>query len=88
MQKRRTQLEIMRDILELCKVPRKKTHVVYLCNLNFKIYKKYVESLMDADYLIYDGTYFFTTSKGYQRLDEFSPVLMHFEEVRLYPSNR
>ena len=40
---RRGKIEIVTDILELCKTPVKKTTIVYRCNLNFLIVKKYLE---------------------------------------------
>lgn len=84
MPKKRTQWEILNEILELCKIPRKKTHVVYFCNLNFKVYKKYVDRLMEVGYLEYNGTYFLTTEEGLERLNEWVPVLMNYDAIRVY----
>jgi len=44
---RRGKTEIIKDILELCKIPVKKTNIVYQCNLNFMIVKKYLESCLN-----------------------------------------
>ena len=42
MKMRRESLDIIKDILELCTKPTKKTWIVYRCNLNFNVVKKYL----------------------------------------------
>lgn len=49
---RRGKLEITKDILELCRTPVKKTTIVYRCNLNFKIVKKYLKCCFHNGWLV------------------------------------
>ena len=62
---RRGKIEIISDILELCKTPTKKTAIVYQCNLNFKIVKGYLHSLLIKELLIreiIDGKHLYSTT--------------------------
>ncbi|MBA7490194.1 hypothetical protein ES702_00729 [subsurface metagenome] len=49
---RRERIEIIKEILELCKTPVLKTHIVYKCNLNFKIVKKYLNWCFERGWLM------------------------------------
>ena len=49
---RRGKIEIITDILELCRTPTRKTAIVYQCNLNFKIVKGYLHNLLNKGLLI------------------------------------
>lgn len=61
---RRTELDIIHDILTLTIRPQKKTHIVYLCNLNFKIVKKYLNALITNGYLELQNKLYTTTESG------------------------
>lgn len=49
---RRERIEIIKEILELCKTPVRKTKIVYKCNLNFKIVKKYLSRCFENGWLM------------------------------------
>lgn len=53
---RRERIEIIKAILELCKTPVRKTQIVYKCNLNFKIVKKYLNRCFERDWLVCENT--------------------------------
>ena len=70
---RRTRTEIIRDILELCRTPVKKTTIVYQCNLNFQIIKKYLSWCFSRGWLIREivgkRILYATTESGKENLD-------------------
>jgi len=49
---RRERIEIIKEILELCKTPVGKTKIVYTCNLNFKIVKRYLSRCFERGWLM------------------------------------
>ena len=61
---KRTRHDIEADILNLCRVPKRKTQIVYGCNLNFRIYKGYIKRLIEKKYLREVGIRFETTKEG------------------------
>jgi predicted transcriptional regulator len=77
---RREKIEIVKDILELCLIPCKKTHIVYKCNLNFKIVKTHLTWCFVRGWIKeYKGIYT-TTDLGRDYLNLLKPVLV-FNEV-------
>ncbi len=73
---RRGKIEILTDILELCITPVKKTTIVYRCNLNFLIVKKYLERCFNNGWLreerIDSRNLYMTTELGKEALDTFN----------------
>ncbi len=61
---RRTELEIIRDLLVIAKDGSCKTGLVYKGNLNFKIIKKYINRLSEYGFLESEKGLYFTTDKG------------------------
>jgi len=62
---RREKIEIVKEILELCKTPVGKTQIVYRCNLNFKIVKKYLSRCFERGWLMCEtseGRMLYTTT--------------------------
>jgi len=47
MNTRRDRWEIIGQILSLCRTPRKKTWIIYKCNLNFKTFDRYWATIED-----------------------------------------
>ncbi len=76
---RRTKYHIHYDILNLCKVPSRKTAIVYKCNLNFSIVKKYMIFLRDKgflDLLLHRKRLeYATTEKGLEYINTLAPIL-------------
>jgi len=65
----RNKLEIIRDILFVVKVSggngSKKTHIMYGANLSYKLLTRYVEGVLEAGLISYDGeSYYKLTEKG------------------------
>jgi len=81
---RRGKIEITKDILELCRTPVKKTTIVYRCNLNFMIVKKYLEGCFNNGWLVEEKienrNLYTTTELGKEAIDTFnqSISLMQF----------
>ena len=72
---RRNDLDICADILKVARSGAKKTQVVYQANLNFKIVKKYLNRLMDNEFIeIHDGR-FYTTDKGLKFLNQYRELV-------------
>lgn len=80
MSKKRTKLEVIRDILEVVKKNKKTriTHIIYKANLSNNSIKPYLNELLGSDLLIETeekGTRFFEiTQKGRDFIDEFNKI--------------
>ncbi|MDQ1279178.1 MAG: hypothetical protein QG670_438 [Thermoproteota archaeon] len=80
MSKKRSEIEILADILQITRKGAKKSHIVYKANLNFKIVKYYIELLEKSDLISgpEDSSRLFNiTEKGIKYLD-------HFEAFKEY----
>ncbi|RJS89991.1 transcriptional regulator [Candidatus Bathyarchaeota archaeon] len=71
MSRRRNNLDIMAEILEIARLGAKKTWIVYKANLNFKIVKEYLSELMEKGLLERDGSLYYTTDRGLEFLEEY-----------------
>lgn len=49
---RRNEIEIVRDILQLCIIPSGKTRIVYSCNMNFHTINRYLRMMLARGILI------------------------------------
>ena len=78
---RRERLEIVKAILELCITPRKKTAIVYQCNLNFKIVRKYLIGCFANGWLIKNGVFYETTNLGKDYLNLITPTVESIETI-------
>ena len=72
---RRTRNEILLDILKLCCESRRVTQIVYLCNLNFKIYKKHLNYLIEKGWISKMNKLYTTTEIGKQNLEILTPAM-------------
>jgi predicted transcriptional regulator len=61
---RRNNLDISADILQVAQTGAKKTQIVYKANLNFLLVKKYLNNLMEKDFVNKADTRYYTTEKG------------------------
>jgi predicted transcriptional regulator len=89
MTKKRTRLEVIRDILEILKKGdhTKITHLIYKSNLSNNSIKPYLEELMQNQ-LIGEMTekekkYFIITQKGREFLEEFNKIKIFSEAYGL-----
>jgi len=71
---RRGRMEILADILRIAKGGARVTRVVYGANLNFKLFKEYLEELKEAGLVVEDGKLIRTTEKGAQFLNLFQEL--------------
>jgi len=72
---RRETLEIVKEILELCRTPTIKTHIIYQCNLNFKIIKRYFDICFTNGWLQKEENTYMTTTLGNDYLVMLIPVV-------------
>jgi predicted transcriptional regulator len=78
---RRNNLDIYADILKVAKDGARKTKIVYKANLNFKIFKKHMNTLMKKGLLDTSDHYYFTTKQGinfleyYQKFNRLTTII-------------
>ncbi len=72
--KRRNNLDISADILRVSRGGAIKTHLVYKCNLNFNIVKKYIRGLTESGLLEKNGDRFYSTEEGLLFVDRYDQL--------------
>jgi predicted transcriptional regulator len=77
MNEHRSEIQIIYDILLFCRNGALKTHIVYKCNLNFKIIAKYLEKLIEKGLLslMGDNKYYTESPKGFQFIVSFENMM-------------
>jgi len=78
---KRNNYDIDRDILNLTKSPQLKTNIVYKCNLNFKLIKRYLTKLIQKGFITktkrHDGkTLYSITNRGLEYLNVFDNLMI------------
>lgn len=81
---KRTRYEVFRDILAFTVIPQLKTHIVYKCNLNFKMVNEYIRDLIERGYIRMihirkNKTFYETTDSGLEYLNMFKKISMNLE---------
>ena len=76
---RRSKADIVKEILELCSTPVNKTAIVYQCNLNFKIVKRYISWCFINGWLQKIENKYQTTNLGTTYLDILIPVVNNLQ---------
>jgi len=71
---RRNNLDICADILRVSRGGAIKTHLVYKCNLNFNIVKKYIAGLTESGLLVKNGDRFYSTEEGILFIDRYDQL--------------
>jgi predicted transcriptional regulator len=74
MSQRRSNLEIVAEILKIASKGAKKTRIVYGANMNFKMLEEYLEKLKKAGLIANsegNGSLIKTTEKGVEYLQQF-----------------
>jgi predicted transcriptional regulator len=73
--KYRKKVEIVADILDVVRSGAKKTHIMYKCNLSFKLTNAYLDAVLRAGLIVFndnnDGHYFLTR-KGKAFLEKYN----------------
>jgi predicted transcriptional regulator len=74
---KRTDLEIIAEILANCKQPRPKTHVMYMTNLSWQMVSKYLARLQILGFLgvHHSKTKYATTEKGLEFLNRWNSLI-------------
>jgi len=75
MESKRNNLEINADILRVAQGGALKTHIVYQCNLNFRIVKTYLKRLIGSGLLVHDAPRYYATEKGIRYLTRFDRLV-------------
>lgn len=78
---KRESRDIVVDILKLCVIPRKKTAVVYQCNLNFNTVNPYLSWCYVHGWLVKSDDEYQTTELGKTYLEMIKPVLLLEEKI-------
>ena len=63
-EKRRNNLDIMADMIVTAKNGARKTQLVYKCNLNFSIVKRYIAELIERGFIYFDAPRYYSTPDG------------------------
>ncbi|MEM3382616.1 MAG: winged helix-turn-helix domain-containing protein [Nitrososphaerales archaeon] len=74
---RRSKYDILFDILELLLKNYKKTHIIYLLNLNHKILEKYLNYMIKKNLiqpLNFERTSFMVTKRGWEALKKWQEL--------------
>ena len=84
MGKYRSRVEIIADILRVALNGALKTHIMYKCNLSYKLLQQYLTETIEAGLISSEGSrkQFITTKKGEEFLQQFEAYIRHSEEVR------
>jgi len=87
---RRSNFEIIAEILKIARRGAKRTRIVYGANLNFKMLKEYLGKLEEAGLITVlkeDGGIVRTTEKGYEFLQQFYGLKELLPRVSKFPKN-
>ena len=81
MAKKRNDLEISANVLDIARCGAKKSHIVYKANLNFKVVNTYLAHLQEMGLISSppDNAHLFkTTSKGFEFLNQYTKLASTF----------
>jgi len=67
-------MDIIAAILYVARNGARKTRIVYQCNLNFKIIKKYLGCLLDLGFLHFESPHYFSTEKAETYLSRYEAL--------------
>lgn len=82
--KYRTKLEIVADILRTASYGTRKTHIMYKCNLSYKLLKYYLSRMVKVDLINLTGdSYYVTTEQGKLFLEEYKKYAEHLAKAKL-----
>lgn len=73
--KRRNDLDICADILRVAQGGARKTRIVYQSNLNFRIVKRYLASLLQRGFLELEGSLYQTTDRATAFLEAYENII-------------
>jgi predicted transcriptional regulator len=76
---KRNNLDISAEILNVATCGVKKTKLVYQANLNFKLIKKYLNSLMERGFIEESKGLYYTTNEGIEFLDKYNELNFYIQ---------
>jgi len=80
MERKRDELEILSEVLKIAKDGAKKSHIVYKANLNFKIVKDYLDTLMRSNMITLEGRNYKTTERGLRYINNHKDLIELFAQ--------
>jgi len=76
--KNRHKVEIVADILEICRNDTRKTNIMYEANLSFELLRKYLWLLQQANLIkVCEGSVYSATDKGLEFLKQYYELRHH-----------
>jgi predicted transcriptional regulator len=81
MTKYRHRVDIIANILEGAKSNTKKTKIMYMANLSYGLFKKYLDETLRLHFLHFDGEVYGITSKGQAFLDKYAAFSEKYSPV-------
>ena len=81
MPKYRSRLEIIADVLEAVGDGAKKTRIMYIANLSYKLLGKYLKKTVEADLLNFNNDHFEVTEKGRLFLERFKDFSSRYAKL-------
>jgi predicted transcriptional regulator len=87
--KRRSEIEILTEILQMARRSPKKTTLLYKANLNHNLLNKYLNFLIEKGLLVRDNGVYSITDKGYEflALSQKLQKLLEKEEIGRFKGN-
>lgn len=79
---RRSSADICADILSVAVNGAKKSHIVYKANLNFRIVKGYISTLVSGGLLTPEDDRYYSTEKGVEFLKRYRALLAPMQIVQ------
>lgn len=84
MSKKRSDLDIVADILRIAKKGARKSHIVYKANLNFQLVERYLTKLQKAGLIVFplhESFLFTTTSNGIEYISRYENLVnyIHYQ---------
>ena len=78
----RSRYDIMGDIVVRCSVPRRKTYIMYGCNLNMVRFQRHVSFMISRGLLVQEGNKWRSTDKGFSYLRDYRRMRKRLEPVQ------
>ena len=77
---KRSDIEILADVLKVARRGAKKSHIVYRANLNFEVVKRYLKRLHEAGLIAFpseEDCLYKTTTRGREYLDQYKSLTQY-----------
>jgi len=81
MAKYRGRLEIIVDILNVASKGAKKTRIMYVANLSYKLLKKYLEETVELGFIYFNNQCYEVTEKGRTFLEKYNDFSSKYSKI-------